>query len=713
MKNRFFNRINFTAICLIFGMSLLVSCEKDNGAGQVELQAFGPNPVLRGNTISIIGNNLDKVTSVLLPGCPEITDIVRVSSSEIKVTVPQEATSGQIIVKFPGGELVSKSLLSFTEPYVIESIEPTDKIIREGDIVTITGDYLWNIIGVVFSGRESEATIKQADFVSQDRKSIVVKVPRGASSGKIKIVDEPGNELYSDQELQIAQPVIIKLSPATIKAGSDLTIEGTNLDLVQSVQFAGGTVIDTAGFKSQTIEQIVLTVPADAHDGTILSTAYSDAEFESTTSIVLTVPTNLTVTAANGFKAGNQIEIAGNDLDLVTGLTFYDGVSAEFTYASGKITTVIPATAKNGVITLATAAEKNVETNAITLVKPILSALNPTTITAGETFKIMGANLDLVNDVKVGSVICTIQEQGATELTIATPLNTVTGNVEITAVNGDKATSGEALTVNPSTKPTVTSMPASAKPGQEITLMGTNLNNVRSVWFGNVEVIRYSVRSATTLTFTVPENAPKGKQKIKFVLYEGADIETDQEITIGGTDAVVDPSLLIFDFEDRGGNNVANNSWSSIGEKSTADGVSGAFYEITPAKPANGTWVWLISDNWCEINANMAQVSGISDYVLKMDIRLRNDIPVESGYCMLTFIFGSQSVGVDIAPYLKAGDVFTTGGEWQTITIPLAEIAGLPDPTPQGGDWGLILNHGDASVDFVGLCVDNIRYELK
>jgi hypothetical protein len=50
---------------------------------------------------------------------------------------------------------------------------------------------------------------------------------------------------------------------------------------------------------------------------------------------------------------------------------------------------------------------------------------------------------------------------------------------------------------------------------------------------------------------------------------------------------------------------------------------------------------------------------------------------------------------------------------WKTIAIPLTAIPDLPDPTPRGGDWGLIVNQGSPIADFVGFCVDNIRYELK
>ncbi|KAA6338627.1 hypothetical protein EZS27_013390, partial [termite gut metagenome] len=153
MKKIFLNRVILTVLCFAIGVVFFASCEKEDSVSVVvvELQAFGPSPVLRGNDITFIGENLDKVTAVVIPGCPAITDITVVSPSIIQVKVPQEATEGAITLQYPGGEIVTKATLSFTEPYSIESIAPLE-LIREGEEVTIKGDYLWNITGVAFSG---------------------------------------------------------------------------------------------------------------------------------------------------------------------------------------------------------------------------------------------------------------------------------------------------------------------------------------------------------------------------------------------------------------------------------------------------------------------------------------------------------------------------------------------------------------------------------
>jgi hypothetical protein len=253
-------------------------------------------------------------------------------------------------------------------------------------------------------------------------------------------------------------------------------------------------------------------------------------------------------------------------------------------------------------------------------------------------------------------------------------------------------------------------MPLSAKPGDEITLVGTNLNNVKTILFGTVAVSRYSVRTATELVFTIPQNAPKGKQKIKFEFYEGENLETDQEITIGGKDPVTDWDLVIFDFEDHGGNFVANNAaeWGGIGDVLGQE--DGNYFFEVKSTSTNIEAYWYIADNWVE--APYPSVSGISDYVLKIDIRLKQDIPVPGDWHVINVRIAGN-VEYNILPHIKDGDVYTTSGEWTTIAIPLEDIAGLSDPTATSGDWGVTFNKNDVPFSTIGLCIDNMRYEYK
>ena len=57
----------------------------------VKLNVFGPCPVARGGVLRFLGSGMNQVTSIVLPGSGEITDLEVVSDTEIRITVPQDA----------------------------------------------------------------------------------------------------------------------------------------------------------------------------------------------------------------------------------------------------------------------------------------------------------------------------------------------------------------------------------------------------------------------------------------------------------------------------------------------------------------------------------------------------------------------------------------------------------------------------------------------
>ena len=64
-------------ILLSAGLMLLAACEKGPNGYTVDkdavvLEAYGPNPVLRGSDLKFVGQNLDRITSVVLPVDMEI-----------------------------------------------------------------------------------------------------------------------------------------------------------------------------------------------------------------------------------------------------------------------------------------------------------------------------------------------------------------------------------------------------------------------------------------------------------------------------------------------------------------------------------------------------------------------------------------------------------------------------------------------------------------
>jgi len=697
MKRNIYNNLILIALSFVGVLSILTGCQKDEGTGSVMLEAFGPCPILRGTELTLIGTNLDKVESVVIPSGITITDINVISPDKISVMIPQNAEVGTIVINYPDGSITSKSLLSYSEPYSITSIAPLTAI-KAGDVVTINGDYLNNIVSVVFN---SGAEVVKEDFISRSRTKIEVNVPLAAKSGKIIIKDINGNELYSDQQLTISQHAIASVSPITpVKAGQTLTITGTNLGVVKSVTFSGGAKLEKTEFKSQASTKIEVVIPANAKDGPVTLTSLSGLDVVSTQSVTLVVPSSLGFAAGTVFKAGSNITITGADLDLVTSLSFPTAVDATFTKTTTTLTTTIPSTAVDGVITLTTAAGKSVVTPSVTLVMPQIASITPLSIIAGEQITIAGTNLDLVDGVKINGTVCGIVSQNLTAIVISVPLTATSGDLVISLPNGTSVTSASQVTVTPATKPTVLTMPAKARPGEEITLTGMNLNNVESVYFGAVKVTTYSTRTYSTLTFTIPKTAPLGTQHIRLVPYEGSEVLTTNTISLTGQEPIVDPTLVFADFEDV---SWEWGLWGGVGSIVSEDG--NRYYKGSATGALSGVWIW--ANN----NIVLPGCPNISDYVFKFDIKITND-----------FVLGAYAVQMALAgnwgwctsgffPLASDGVTCSTGGGWMTMTLDFPTLGISSAPATGKFDTGMFINA--SAFSWANVCLDNFRYQHK
>ena len=160
MKNIFRYSI-LLALCSFVG---LVSCAPEElstdqfSDDAVVFGAFAPNPVVRGAELRIVGSNLDKIVEVQIPGSEPITEIEVVASgrvSEIRVVTPavgaEEAsvTGPVVIVDNAGNTYKSKTDITFTEGIVLDSFSPATAM--PGDVVTVKGDYLYNVQQVVLN----------------------------------------------------------------------------------------------------------------------------------------------------------------------------------------------------------------------------------------------------------------------------------------------------------------------------------------------------------------------------------------------------------------------------------------------------------------------------------------------------------------------------------------------------------------------------------
>ena len=501
---------------------------------EVTLNVYGPRPVARGGELRFIGSNLDKVVSVEIPGISPVTDIKVVKAgvpSEIRIIVPKEGPEpGYLTLKTADGKsIVTTTPLSYEEPITIESISPEE--VLPGGTLTITGDYL-NLVKEVIFPQDQIVT----EFESQSRYELVVKVPVTARSGQIGFGDADEtttdvipNVVYSEVEV-VVTTAEGALTKSTWKAGETVTIEGTNLDLVESITLMGGVSVETE------LEDDVLSfvLPAEVPDGEVLMVHASGVEV-SAGELETVVPTVTSISPSPAIP-GEELVLNGTDLDLVNslevpaasdanrwpGFNNDDVVTLDFTVPADALPKPLVLHMKNG---------KTVEVE-YDLAVPSVTSLSATTVAAGETITVSGQYLNLVSGVTIGGADVSFEIVDAATITITTSATTLSGQLVLKTANGTEvAYEDEDITIDYGTKVTVSAITASAKPGESVTMTGAGFNYIESIYLDTFKVTAYTKREDTEMVFLMPDNIPAGVYTPVFHLTTGEE-ETPVGVTI-------------------------------------------------------------------------------------------------------------------------------------------------------------------------------------
>lgn len=345
-------------LCLMLSLVFLTSCDDDKDAksSQVELLSFGPSGVKHGEQIRFIGNNLDKVTAVVFAPAVEVprNSFISISSEEIKLVVPQEAETGKVILKTPDGDIESKSVFSLEVPVVISSYTSEAK---PGTDITVTGEFINWIESVTFA---SGLIVEKADFVSQSQTELKVTVPWEARTGFL-VFSTGGTEpleISTDEPLTVTLPAPSMLSPGAIRHTDELTITGTDLDLVTQIEFGGGAIVTKDDFVSQSETEIVVSVPATTTDGALIFTAPSGLEVEAgNLTIILPNVTTFSPADTDDHNPGVTLTMTGTDLDLIGALSFpnvSEPVTQFVSHSTTQLQVVIPDNAQGGTVVITT-----------------------------------------------------------------------------------------------------------------------------------------------------------------------------------------------------------------------------------------------------------------------------------------------------------------------------------------------------------------------
>jgi hypothetical protein len=135
--------------------------------------------------------------------------------------------------------------------------------VKHANELTITGTDLDLATKVYFTGVTDAVT----DFVSQSATQIVVKVPASTTDGKITPEAASGVKTTSSTDLNVILPAITTMLPNPVDPETNLTLTGTDLDIVTAIAFQNADPVTE--FVSQSASQIVVKVPKGVTEGKI------------------------------------------------------------------------------------------------------------------------------------------------------------------------------------------------------------------------------------------------------------------------------------------------------------------------------------------------------------------------------------------------------------------------------------------------------------
>jgi len=272
--------------------------------------------------------------------------------------------------------------------------------VKAGALLTIEGTNFDLVDSVVFGGN-----VGTRHFASHTATKIEVTVPANAADGHVKAIAFSGVPVLSSDSLVMVVPTITSIDPNPVKNGETLTIKGTDLDLVSSVVFGGnkaGTILD-----GKTATQIQITVPMDAKDGVTLNMLSGKTVEYATLKMV--VPT-VTAYSPESAPAGSNVILKGTDLDLVTSVTFAEGLVVPVKPTSAtELTVTVPVLAVSGTVVLTLTNGNTVKAPDLQVISPVFAYL-PTPpaadaeIHAGELLLVDVGNGSKLTDVQVNGV---------------------------------------------------------------------------------------------------------------------------------------------------------------------------------------------------------------------------------------------------------------------------------------------------------------------
>jgi hypothetical protein len=314
---------------------------------------------------------------------------------------------------------------------------------KHGEEIIFVGQNLDKVSSINFA---PGVEVPKSAFTSATNREIKLVIPAEVESGKVVLKTDAG-DIESKTVFNLEVPVTITGITAEAKPGTNITITGDKLNWIESIIFPGDLLVEKSAFVSQTLTELVVTVPMEAQTGflTFNSGGTEPLEFESADPVMVKLPV-ATSLSPSAVRHAADLALTGTDLDLVTKIAFPGGTSvlksAFKSQTATSLVVAVPTNATNGKLTLTAPSGVNSQTSgSITIVLPNVTALSPASTMdhdPGVVLTMTGTDLDLVKSLtfpNVATPVTLFAAQSATELQVTIPAGAAGGTVVITTIH--------------------------------------------------------------------------------------------------------------------------------------------------------------------------------------------------------------------------------------------------------------------------------------
>lgn len=271
-----------------------------------------------GTVVTIIGTNLNNVSSVSFGGVPASFTI---NSPTQLTAVVGNGASGVITLTTAVGSVASTQRFTFVPAPNVLFITPQSG--AAGTTVTIVGNNLDSTRSVAFGGVPAQS------FTQVSPTQLTATVGVNGATGTVSVTTQGGTSSSQQVFAFVAPPAITFVSPTTGGTGTIVNIIGTNFTNVTGVSF-GGTPAQS--FIVSSPSQIIATLGSGSSGAITVTTQTGSTS--ATQQFVFTAPPAITFFSPTFGGPGTVVNIFGSFFNNVTAVTFGGIPARSFTVLS-------------------------------------------------------------------------------------------------------------------------------------------------------------------------------------------------------------------------------------------------------------------------------------------------------------------------------------------------------------------------------------------